>query len=59
MNVDFLQKIWIEGMIAHNKVFVENGIMVLIDLLHSLLHPLFEFDGKTFPPLQGTPHSTT
>jgi hypothetical protein len=52
MNVDFLQKIRIKGMIAHNKMFVENGVMVLITLLHSLLHTLFELDGKKFPPLK-------
>jgi hypothetical protein len=60
MNMDFLQKIQIEGMIAHNKMFVENRVLVLIDLLHSLLHPLFELDGKMSPPPpQGTPHNTT
>jgi hypothetical protein len=53
------KEIQIESMIAHNRVFVENEVMVLIDLLHSLLHPLFELDGKTFAPLQGTPRSTT
>ncbi len=47
MNMDFLQKKWIKGMIAHNKVFI---VMVLIDLFHSLLHPLFELDGRTSPP---------
>jgi len=50
MNMDFLQKIWIEGMIAHNKVFVKNKVLVLIDMLHSLLHPLFELDGRMSPP---------
>jgi hypothetical protein len=52
MNVDFLQKNWIEGMIVHNKVFVENEVLVLIDMFHSLFHPLFEIDGRTFPPLK-------
>jgi hypothetical protein len=47
MNLDFLEKICAKGKIANRKVLAKSKIMVLLDLLHCLFHPLLQLDGGT------------
>ncbi len=46
MNFDFLEEIQAKARIAHKKVLTKCKVVVLFDLLHCLLHSLFELDGR-------------
>jgi hypothetical protein len=44
MNLDSFEEIHAKGMIADKKVLVKSRVVVLLDLLHCLLHPLLKLD---------------